>query len=196
MAARMTARTTRWILTLAFCASSVGAKPISATQSVPPAYERAARSEGVPARVLFALALQESGLPWHGRLVPWPWTLNVDGVPLRYSNWREACNALRHALQDDSTSNTDVGLAQISVKYHGQRVQRPCELLDPYRNLSVAARILREQHRPGEEDWLLAVGRYHRPAGGAGAVSYRHGVEAHLARIAEVPADATEMITP
>lgn len=180
-----------WIRTIAFCAFAAGVQPVLAAQNIPPAYERAARLEGVPARILFALALQESGLPWHGRLVPWPWTLNIDGVPLRYANLREACTALRRALQDATTSNADVGLGQISVKYHGQRVQHPCELLDPYRNLSVAARILHEQHRHGE-DWLLAVGRYHRPAGGAAALSYQHSVEAHLARITEAPgSDAT-----
>lgn len=172
----------RWIRTILLCAFAIGVQAAPATQGIPPAYERAARWEGVPARILFALALQESGLPWHGRFVPWPWTLNIDGVPLRYASLREACAGLRRALQDATTSNADVGLGQVSLKYHGEGMQHPCELLDPYRNLSVTARILREQHRPGE-DWLLAVGRYHHPAGGAAALNYQHSVEAHLARI-------------
>ena len=60
----------------------------------------------------------------------------------------------------------------------------PCELLDPYRNLAIAATILREHHEPGE-DWLLAVGRYHRPAGGDPAARYRRSVLQHLSQLRE-----------
>jgi hypothetical protein len=172
----------RLIAVLALSASIAQAHPVSEPQSVPPAYERAARMEDVPARILFALALQESGLPWHGRLVPWPWTLNVAGAALRYASRREACSALQGALQDLPTSATDVGLGQINVGFQGSRVRDPCELLDPYLNLALAARILREQHRPGE-GWLLAVGRYHRPAGGEEALRYQRSVQAHLAQL-------------
>ena len=171
-----------WIAGLALSASIANARLASEVQNVPPAYERAARLEDVPARILFALALQESGLPWHGRLVPWPWTLNVAGAALRYASRREACSALQRALQDRLASGTDVGLGQINVGFHGHRVHGPCELLDPYLNLALTARILREQHRPGE-DWLAAVGRYHRPAGGEAALRYQRSVEAHLARV-------------
>ena len=75
-----------------------------------------------------------------------------------------------------------MGLGQINVGYHGHRVNRPCELLDPYRNLAITATILREQHMPGD-DWLIAIGRYHRPAGGAPAARYRRLVKQHLARV-------------
>ncbi|MBN0134114.1 lytic transglycosylase domain-containing protein, partial [Pseudomonas aeruginosa] len=50
------------------------------------------------------------------------------------------------------------------------------------RNLSIAAEILKEQHTTGE-DWLLAIGRYHRPAGGEPAARYRRSVSRHLARV-------------
>ena len=49
-------------------------------------------------------------------------------------------------------------------------------------NLAIAAEILKEQYVPGE-DWLLAMGRYHRPAGGEPAVRYRRSVSRHLARV-------------
>jgi integrating conjugative element protein (TIGR03759 family) len=61
-------------------------------------------------------------------------------------------------------------------------LHQPCDLLDPYRNLAIAAEILKEQHTPGE-DWLLAIGRYHRPAGGEPAARYRRSVSRHLARV-------------
>ncbi|MFO6334938.1 lytic transglycosylase domain-containing protein, partial [Pseudomonas aeruginosa] len=65
---------------------------------------------------------------------------------------------------------------------HKHRFTSPCDLLDPYRNLAIASEILKEQHIPGE-NWLLAIGRYHRPAGGEPAARYRRSVSRHLARV-------------
>lgn len=146
----------------------------------PTAYQRAASHAGIPASVLFAVALQESGATIRGRFIPWPWTLNVKGEPSRYVRRADACAALRRALKEHRS--IDVGLGQINVHYHGHRVSDPCELLDPYRNLAIAASILREHHTPGD-DWLVAIGHYHRPAGGELAARYRRSVQRHLAYV-------------
>jgi len=147
----------------------------------PPAYQRAALQAGIPPSVLFAVALHESGTTIRGRLIPWPWTLNTDGQPHRFLRRAEACAALRRALRE--YRNVDVGLGQISLRFHSHRVQEPCELLDPFRNLAIAATILREHHTPGD-DWLVAIGNYHRPAGGEPAARYRRSVQRHLVRVA------------
>ncbi|WP_446027543.1 hypothetical protein [Lelliottia amnigena] len=81
-----------------------------------------------------------------------------------------------------SPKRIDVGLGQINIGYHAHRVVAPCDLLDPYRNLTLAATILREQHVPGK-GWLHTIGHYHRPAGGAPAEHYRRQVQHHLSRI-------------
>jgi Transglycosylase SLT domain len=148
----------------------------------PPAYERIARRAGVPAAVLYAVALHESGTRLRGRLVPWPWTLNVAGAAQRYTTRVQACAGLHLALTRTPAHRIDAGLGQINLGHQAQRYTQPCELLDPYRNLAIAAQILREQHTPGE-DWLLAIGRYHRPAGGAPAALYRRSVQRHLVRV-------------
>jgi soluble lytic murein transglycosylase-like protein len=80
----------------------------------------------------------------------------------------------------------DAGLGQVNLGYHAQRYAQPCDLLDPYRNLAIAAEILREQHTPGE-DWLLAIGRYHRPAGGEPAARYRRSVSRTCPRAGRAP---------
>jgi len=152
----------------------------------PPAYQVAAQRAGIPSTVLYAVALQESGTRVGGRLVPWPWTLNVAGTPQRYATRAEACTGLRGALKRTPATRIDAGLGQINLGYHPQRYAQPCDLLDPYRNLAIATEILREQHVAGE-DWLLAIGRYHRPAGGAPAARYRHSVGQHLARVLGEP---------
>ncbi|WP_449252236.1 transglycosylase SLT domain-containing protein [Chitinimonas lacunae] len=156
----------------------------------PPAYQLAARLAGVPPSVLFAVALQESGIARRGRLVPWPWTLNVAGTPQRYTTQTDACRGLQQALRDTTANRIDVGLGQVNLGYHAHRYDAPCDLLNPYRNLAIAAEILREHHTPGE-DWLLAIGRYHRPAGGEPAARYRRSVHRHLARVLGVTAPSS-----
>ncbi|MBP0714265.1 transglycosylase SLT domain-containing protein [Burkholderia sola] len=156
--------------------------PGAAAEIPPPAYQLAAHAAGVPSPVLYAVALQESGTRIRGQLRPWPWTLNVAGSSLRYRTRQTACTGLKEALHRTSAKRIDVGLGQINVGHQAHRGVPPCELLDPYRNLALAATILREQHTPGE-DWIHAIGRYHRPAGGAPAARYRRDVQRHLSKV-------------
>lgn len=179
MAALVSTRLTALLLIAAACAYAVQAQ-----EHPPAAYQLAATSADVPPFVLFAVALQESGIRLHGRHIPWPWTLNVAGEPRRFQNRAAACADLRHALVGTPATRIDVGLAQVNAGYHAHRITHACELLDPYRNLQIAATILREQHIAGE-DWLLAVGRYHRPAGGPPAARYRQSVHQHLLRVVD-----------
>lgn len=162
------------------------AGPAPAQEVPPPAYQVAARQVGIPSSVLYAVALQESGTRLNRRLVPWPWTLNVAGVGRRFPTQAKACAHLHLALRVVPPTRIDVGLGQINLSYQRHRYSRPCELLAPYRNLAIAADILREQHVPGQ-DWLITVGRYHRPAGGAPAARYRRSVGQHLARVLNAP---------
>lgn len=156
---------------------------VSMAQEVPPpAYQLAARQAGVPSPVLYAVALQESGARLRGHLIPWPWTLNVAGQAERYATRVEACTAIRRALTRAPAQRVDIGLGQVNLGYQAHRYDQPCDLLNPYFNLAIAAEILKEQHTPGE-DWLVAVGRYHRPAGGEPADRYRRSVHQHLARV-------------
>lgn len=166
------------------CLSVVGvpALAVQAQELPPPAYQLAAQQAGVPSPVLYAVSLQESGAKLRGRLIPWPWTLNVAGQSERYVSRAEACMGLRRALARAPASRIDAGLGQVNLGYQAHRYGAPCELLDPYRNLAIVAEILREQHLPGE-DWLLAIGRYHRPAGGEAAARYRRSVHQHLTRV-------------
>ncbi|WP_187394556.1 transglycosylase SLT domain-containing protein [Zoogloea oleivorans] len=181
-----TGRLVQWSAMAAHAALVLGtctcASPAPARELPPPAYQLAAQQVGVPSPVLYAVALQESGTRLRGRLIPWPWTLNVAGRAERYPTRANACTGLRKALAHTPASRIDAGLGQVNLGHHAHRYVHPCELLDPYRNLAIAAEILQEQHTAGE-DWLVAIGRYHRPAGGAPAARYRRSVHQHLARV-------------
>jgi hypothetical protein len=101
---------------------------------------------------------------------------------MRFASHGLACAALQSALKDTPRTRIDVGLGQINLGYHPRRYRQPCDLLNPYDNLAITADILRGQRQPGE-DWLPAIGRYHRPAGGAAAQQYRRSVSRHLQRM-------------
>jgi soluble lytic murein transglycosylase-like protein len=196
LASRIAHRCHRTVLLLAI-ACWTSTPSALARETPPPAYQLAAYRAGVPPAVLYAVALQESGTLWRKRLIPWPWTLNVAGTPQRYATRMAACTGLRQALQRTPAHRIDAGLGQVNLGHQTHRYKQPCELLDPYRNLAIAAQILREQHTPGE-DWLLAIGRYHRPAGGAPAARYRHHVRRHLIRVlgTDVSVTALQATTP
>lgn len=155
------------------------ASPAQAQEIPPPAYQVAAQQADIPPAVLYAVALQESGMTIQGRKVPWPWSLNLAGATRRYATRGEACVDLKRAVRDLPLTRIDVGLGQINLGYQHHRYHYPCDLLDPYRNLAIAADILREHHTPGN-DWLIAIGHYHRPAGGEPAERYRRHVRRHL----------------
>jgi soluble lytic murein transglycosylase-like protein len=179
MAAAVTRHAGCAAMVLGLCAHAA----IAFGQEVPPpAYQLAAQQAGVPSPVLYAVALQESGARLRGRLIPWPWTLNVAGSAERYATRAEACAGIRRAIARTPVNRIDAGLGQVNLGYHAHRYAHPCDLLDPYRNLAIAAEILQEQHSPGE-DWLVAIGRYHRPAGGEPAARYRRSVRQHLTRV-------------
>ncbi|MGJ5844072.1 lytic transglycosylase domain-containing protein [Pseudomonas aeruginosa] len=178
-ASSLARRAGRAAVALVLCACTASA---FGQEVPPPAYQLAAQQAGVSSPVLYAVALQESGARLRGRLIPWPWTLNVAGRAERYATRAGACAGIRQALARVPANRIDAGLGQVNLGYHAQRYEHPCELLDPYRNLAIAAEILQEQHTPGE-DWLIAIGRYHRPAGGAPAARYRRSVHQHLTRV-------------
>jgi soluble lytic murein transglycosylase-like protein len=151
-------------------------------QPVPWGYAQVARSYGVPADVLYAVALTESGDQLTGgRFRPWPWTLNVQGRPERFRTRRDAYRALVRYLRQGITS-IDVGLMQVNWHWHHRRLGTPWEALDPYHNMRVGSSILREEYGRSR-DWRLAVGRYHSPANPRHAERYRVRVDRQLARI-------------
>jgi len=177
----------------AFCAVIVfsisSALQANDIEKIPSAYIDYAVINGVPPEVLYAVSLQESVDYNHvfvARSVgkrPWPWTLNVRGKSLRFKSKEDACAVLKSSLE--VTKIIDVGLTQLNVRYQPQLFgengifQDPCDGLNPYDNLNEAAKLLSERFNT-HKDWVIAAGRYHRPAGGAPAAKYSQSVARKL----------------
>ena len=126
--------------------------------TVPPAYLRVAEEYEVPAGILFAIALTESGRTTDGRFLPWPWTLNVDGRGEYYASRAEADARLRELI--DQGKMPDIGLMQVNWRYHSSKLGDPEQAFNPWLNLRAGARVLRQEYE-STGDWWQAVGRYH-----------------------------------
>ncbi|MDZ4034441.1 transglycosylase SLT domain-containing protein [Kluyvera ascorbata] len=153
---------------------------LALAQPLPEAYLRAAEHFRVPPELLWAVTQTESGANLNDRHLPWPWTLNIAGTGYRFASREQACQALLAAIRRTSPKRIDVGLGQINIGWHRAYFDSPCDALYPLQNLSLTAQLLRQRYdeRPGS--WLNAAARYHRPAGGAPAASYRKQVSRHL----------------
>ena len=143
---------------------------------------------GVPPMVLYGVALQESAKLFGPFALPWPWTLNVRGTPMRYPSYAAAVAGMRSFIAA-GVRNVDAGLMQVNWGYHRDKLIDPARALDPYPNIAVGAHILRT-HFAETHNWYTAVGRYHSPANFERAAHYAALV---FRRIAQVPASAATL---
>ncbi len=101
-----TARDLVWLLLV----SSMVIPAVSLAQRVPTGYHRIASQYQIPATVLYAVALTESGKAIDQRIYrPWPWTLNVAGQPKRFTSQSAACLEIKRQLTKGIRS-IDIGL--------------------------------------------------------------------------------------
>ena len=163
---------------LAAISCAAGARP-----DIPIGYRQIAHEYAIPPELFYAVALTESGKPigTAATLRPWPWTLNIAGMPHYFERRQAAERALVRGLASGQDL-IDVGLMQVNWRYHRQHLRDPSSALDPYHNLRIAARILYECHRD-RADWWLAVGCYHAPRNAERAEHYRVQVRRHWRRL-------------
>jgi len=161
-----------------------GDLPARMLREPPTAYVLTAQRAGVPAWLLFGVALQESQLAFGKATVPFPWTLCVRGRGERHNSYQAVRDALQGYLRAGVT-NVDCGAMQVNWHWHSDKLQSVDRALDPYPNLAVGASILLGHYRD-TGDWRTAVGLYHTGSADSGdkrdrAASYRAGVARRLA---------------
>ena len=132
--------------------SALGAKP-------PTAYTLTAERTGVPAWLLFGVAMQESRLALGRETIPYPWTLCVRGAGERHASYEHTLARLKR-LVGAGITNVDCGAMQVNWHWHQDKLRSFELALDPYPNLAVGARILRG-HCADTGNWFSAVGLYH-----------------------------------
>lgn len=148
----------------------------------------AERDAALPERLLGAIATVESGRrdPGSGRVQPWPWTINAEGIGHFYDSKAEAVAAAR-AMQARGVRSMDVGCLQVNLMYHADAFASLEQAFDPGANAAYAARFLR-QLREATGNWTRATGGYHSMTPELGE-DYQRKVAAVMSRPAE-PAPA------
>lgn len=145
---------------LGYCAGLLTIAPAKA--DVPVGYRQVAQLYQVPEQFVYGIALNESGKTLDRHQVrPWPWTLNVDGKGYAYPT-RKACWLALTRFLAQGKKLVDIGLMQVNWHYHQEKLGDPWLALDPYANLHIGVRILRDEYER-THDWFQAVGRYHSP---------------------------------
>ncbi len=125
------------------------------------AIDRAERAGNIPAQLLAAVAMTESGRhhPELGERIAWPWTVNNAGDGRYYETKAQAIAEVRR-LQARGERNIDVGCMQISLLHHPDAFASLEEAFDPETNVAYGARFLKEL-RDARRSWSLAVANYH-----------------------------------
>jgi len=152
-------------------------------EAVPFGYRTIAAEYEIPYTILYAIALAESGrrLNDSSRHRPWPWVLNVAGRGYYYPSRQAAWDALKSFI-DRGERSIDIGLMQVSWKYHKDKLGNTWQALDPYHNLRIAAVILQDCFKQ-RHDWWASVGCYHSPKNSVRAQRYRLRVVGHWQRL-------------
>ena len=132
----------------------------------------------LPARVLTAIALRESGRvdPDSGRWRPWPWTINFEGAGHFYASKQEAIAAVQ-SIQAAGGQSIDVGCMQVNLMHHPEAFATLDDAFDPQRNAVYAARFLTALFS-SLGDWGTAIAAYHSRTPGVGE-PYRDQVVAN-----------------
>lgn len=130
---------------------------------------------GLPAHLLKAIALAESGRrrEGDGSVEPWPWTVTAEGRG-RYLGTKAEAVAAIDALQDRNVRNIDAGCMQVNLHHHPAAFASLDEALDPASNADYAARFLHGLFLDSGS-WGNAVARYHASIRGRN-LQYRNRV--------------------
>ncbi|NQW02101.1 MAG: transglycosylase SLT domain-containing protein [Rhodospirillales bacterium] len=122
---------------------------------------RLERSENIPAHLLTAVSLTETGRWQKGEreIIAWPWTVTAQGRGRHFDSKQEALLEVE-VLLTEGVTNIDVGCMQINLAYHPDAFASLADALDPKTNTRYAATFLKSLYAKSQ-DWMTAVGSYH-----------------------------------
>lgn len=143
---------------------------------------QAAQEAGVPADVLGALTLAETGRRQDGVLRPWAWAVNAEGSGTWFDDRRQALDFASARVAAGRT-NVDIGCFQLNFRWHGENFGSMAEMFDPLANARYAADFLRALYAE-TGDWRAAAGMFHsrRPEEAARYLSRFDELRADLRR--------------
>lgn len=116
---------------------------------------------GLPAHLLLAIGLVESGQrdPGSGQRTPWPYSADAGGSDYIMHSGAEAATVVGF-LRERGIASIDVGCFQVNLHYHPEAFASLDQAFDPVANADYAARFLRVLFAQGAS-WGWAIGAYH-----------------------------------
>ncbi len=125
-------------------------------------------SAGIPAGLLLAIGLVESGrFIAPGVRAPWPFAVQSGGVGSFFARLEDAVATVQ-ALQADGVQSIDVGCFQINLLHHPDAFRNLASGFDPLVNALAATRFLASLHDELGA-WEPAVAAYHSRTEALGA---------------------------
>lgn len=123
------------------------------------AAETAAAHSNVPISVLKAIARTETGRLHNNEIVPWPWTVNMEGKGVWFET-PDAARAYAYKHYKRGARSFDVGCFQLNYKWHHHAFSSIEEMFEPVANANYAASFLTQLYAE-LGSWESAVGAYH-----------------------------------
>lgn len=120
---------------------------------------RVSDETGVPADILAALTLTETGRRLDGVVRPWAWSVNAEGQGAWFDTPDEAISFAQQRV-DLGRTNLDIGCFQINYRWHGDQFASVAQMFDPLENARYAARFVSELYLE-TGNWRSAAGAFH-----------------------------------
>jgi hypothetical protein len=122
---------------------------------------QAERRHGIPARLLRAISLAETGRvdPRSKAMIAWPWAVNAGGTGHYHATKAKAIAAVKR-LRAKGARNIDVGCMQVNLMHHPKAFPNLQTAFDPRQNVAYAAKFLKDLHAK-TGSWIDAVAAYH-----------------------------------
>lgn len=115
---------------------------------------------GIPAGLLHAISKAESGRKDHtGRIVAWPWTINVEGKGYFFPTKQAAIKAVQK-MQEQGIKSIDIGCMQVNLYHHPRAFKTLEDAFEPRHNVAYAAHFLANL-KQDHNCWYKAVAHYH-----------------------------------
>lgn len=144
------------------------------------AAEKASQESDVPLAILKAISRTETGRLKGSEVVPWPWTVNMEGKGVWFET-RDAALAFAYRNYNRGARSFDVGCFQINYRWHHEAFASIEEMFEPDRNAAYAARFLSRLYQE-LGSWDDAVGAYHSRTPEY-AAKYKKAYSVHYAEI-------------
>ncbi len=148
----------------------------------------AEQAGALPQNMLLSIGYVESGRTdtVTGRVTPWPWTVNADGVGHYFADEQDAAEFALLA-QSEGARDVDVGCFQISLQSHPDAFASMDAAFDPAANAGFAAHFL-DSLRIRTGSWEQAIADYHSALPEFG-LPYQRRVWAAWQLLGNAPAD-------